>query len=112
MNEYLFSYGTLQKEKVQLEIFHRLLIGAKDSLKGHKLYTVEITDASFLARGEQRLQITAVPSGNSTDSIEGTVYEVSGQELDEADKYEPDRFKRKQVTLHSGKKAWIYTATP
>jgi len=34
MNKHLFSYGTLQKDKVTLEAFGRLLKGWTDTLKG------------------------------------------------------------------------------
>lgn len=35
--ENLFSYGTLQKEKVQLETFGRKLDGNKDTLIGYEV---------------------------------------------------------------------------
>ena len=53
MKEYLFSYGTLQKDKVQLDLFGRLLNGTKDILKGYKLFPIEIKDEKFLAKGEE-----------------------------------------------------------
>jgi hypothetical protein len=45
---YLFSYGTLQKEKVQLETFGRILQGEKDALSGYKIDMLEITDPEVL----------------------------------------------------------------
>lgn len=110
MKEYLFSYGTLQKEKVQLELFGRLLHGPKDSLKGYKLSSVEIKDESFLSKNEQKIQLTVIPSNDKNDIIEGTVFEISEEELLLSDKYEPDNYKRVKVELESGKKAWIYAA--
>jgi hypothetical protein len=44
MKEYLFSYGTLQKEKVQSDLFGRLLTGTKDILRGYKTSSIKITD--------------------------------------------------------------------
>ena len=110
MKENLFSYGTLQKDKVQIELFGRLLNGAKDVLKGYKLSSIEIKDKSFLSKGEQKNQLTAILSKDYTDIIEGTVFEVSEEELILADKYEPDNYKRVKVVLQSGKEAWIYIA--
>ena len=110
MKENLFSYGTLQKEKVQLELFGRLLNGAKDILKGYKLSSIEIKDESFLAKGEEKFQKTLVPTKNDADIIEGTVFEISEDELCSADKYEPDNYKRVKVLLQSGEEAWIYLA--
>lgn len=110
MKENLFSYGTLQKSEVQLELFGRLLTGAKDILKGYKLSSIEIKDESFLAKGERKFQLTLILSKDNADIIEGTVFEISEEELLSADKYEPDNYKRVKVALESGKKAWIYAA--
>jgi gamma-glutamylcyclotransferase (GGCT)/AIG2-like uncharacterized protein YtfP len=111
MKEHLFSYGTLQKDKVQVELFGRLLHGTKDILEGYQLASIEIKDESFLSKGEEKFQLTLIPSTNKTDSIEGTVFEISEEELLLADKYEPDNYKRIKVALQSGKEAWIYAAT-
>lgn len=110
MNENLFSYGTLQKERVQLQLFGRLLIGTKDTLKGYKLSSIEIKDESFLAKGEEKYQLTAILSKDDADIIEGIVLEISEEELLLADKYEPDNYKRVKVALQSGREAWIYLA--
>jgi len=110
MKEYLFSYGTLQKKNVQSDLFGRLLTGSNDILRGYKTSSIKITDKSFLAKGEQEYQLTTVVSNNKDDSIEGTVFEVSAEELLVADKYEPANYKRVKVELDSGKKAWIYIA--
>ena|SRR5687767_13456790 len=110
MPEYLFSYGTLQKEKVQLELFGRLLHGTKDVLEGYKVSIIEIKDESFLAKGEEKWQRTLVATNNNHDTIEGMVFEISGEELQQADTYEPDNYQRIKVVLRSGKAAWIYAA--
>lgn len=110
MSENLFSYGTLQKNNVQLELFGRLLTGTKDSLQGYKLASIEIKDESFLAKGEDKFQRTLIPSKDDSDIIEGTVLEISEAELLLADKYEPDNYKRIEIELQSGTKAWIYIA--
>jgi gamma-glutamylcyclotransferase (GGCT)/AIG2-like uncharacterized protein YtfP len=110
MTEYLFSYGTLQKEKVQRALFGRLLQGRGDVLRGYRIATIEIKDQAFLATGEQANQLTALPSTYANDSIKGTVLELTEEELLAADKYEPDVYKRIRVTLASGKEAWLYSA--
>lgn len=110
MKEYLFSYGTLQRDEVQLKLFGRLLHGTKDRLKGYKLSSIEIKDENFLSKGEQNIQSTLIPSPDQNDSIEGTVLEISGEELLLADNYEPDNYKRVELRLGSGRKAWIYMA--
>ena len=110
MHEYLFSYGTLQKEHVQRALFGRTLQGTPDRLNGYKVSEVEITDEAFLATGEQSRQRTVTPSSDPNDSIPGTVLELTPQELQAADRYEPAIYKRIKVTLASGKAAWIYSA--
>ena len=108
MKEYLFSYGTLQKDEVQLELFGRLLAGTKDILKGYKTSSIEIRDESFLSKGEQKYQLTAIISDDKTDTIEGTVFEITRDELLIADEYEPEEYERVKVQLESGKQAWVY----
>jgi len=106
----LFSYGTLQKEKTQLALFGRPLQGSNDVLPGWRVAMVEITDKTFLARGEEKQQRILQHTGNATDTIEGTVLELTEEELLAADAYEPANYKRTEVTLRSGKKAWVYVA--
>lgn len=108
LTENLFSYGTLQKSEVQLKLFGRLLNGAKDFLGGCKLSPVEITDESFLATGADKNQMTLIAS--KEDAVEGTVFEISTEELLLADQYEPENYERKKVALRSGQEAWIYVA--
>ena len=110
MKEHLFSYGTLQKEKVQLELFGRVLNGSPDILRSYKAFTIEISDESFLSRGEERYQQTLIATNDDTDTIAGTVLEITEEELLLADNYEPANYKRINVVLESGKKAWIYIA--
>ena len=108
MKEYLFSYGTLQKDKTQLDLFGRLLKGSKDVLKGYKILPIEIRDEVFLSKGEDRLQKIAVATKNTGDSIGGTVFEVTADDLLFADKYEPADYLRVKVKLESGIDAWVY----
>jgi gamma-glutamylcyclotransferase (GGCT)/AIG2-like uncharacterized protein YtfP len=109
MNENLFSYGTLQKETVQIELFGRLLNGTKDILPNYKIAVIEIKDETFLAKGEDKFQNTLMIS-NDGDFVAGTVFEITQAELLQADKYEPDNYRRIKITLKSGKEAWIYIA--
>jgi hypothetical protein len=111
MYEYLFSYGTLQKENIQLALFGRMVQGTRDVLSGYKVSEVDITDEAFLATGEQSRQLTATPSSNPNDSIQGTVLELTEAELQAADRYEPVIYKRIKVVLASGKAAWIYSVS-
>lgn len=110
MNEFLFSYGTLQKKRVQLDLFGRVLQEMKDTLECYKTVSIEIKDEKFLANGEDKLQRTLIRTSDNNDRVGGTVLELSSEELAKADQYEPDNYKRIKVTLRSGKEAWIYLA--
>lgn len=110
LNTYLFSYGTLQKEQTQIALFGRTLQGWPDVLNGYKTATIEIKDESFLAKGEQAIQQTAIASNDESDNIKGTVLEVTEEELRIADSYEPKGYGRIKVKLQSGKEAWLYVA--
>ncbi len=111
MKENLFSYGTLQKEKVQMELFGRTLQGSADMLRGYKTATIEIMDESFLSKGEEKYQQTLIATADKNDIIKGTVLEITAKELLLADAYEPDNYKRIKIVLDSGKEAWIYVAS-
>jgi len=103
----LFSYGTLQLEKVQLESFGRVLQGKEDVLSGYKIEQVEITDPVVLAKSEQKYHPILV-EGQSSDTVCGTVFKISEEELAQADLYEVDDYKRIAVELFSRTKAFVY----
>lgn len=106
--ENLFTYGTLQLEQVQLETFGRKLEGEPDALRGYKLVGITITDEEFVIKSgtanHRNLQFT----GNSADVVEGMVFKVTSNELEQADSYEPGGYERVKVQLTSGAKAWVF----
>ena len=104
---HLFSYGTLQQEKVQLASFGRLLEGAPDILPGWRREMVEITDADVFALSGERCHPILV-AGTSSDEVEGMVFEITDDELASADRYEVADYKRVAVRLKSGIEAWVY----
>jgi hypothetical protein len=106
----LFSYGTLQKEKVQLELFRRTLKGATDVLRGYKAVEIEIKDEDVLAKSAQKYHLIAIPSKDKNDFINGVVFELTEEELLIADEYETEDYKRISSVLESGKRSWVYVA--
>ena len=104
----LFSYGTLQLEQVQLETFGRLLKGEKDVLSGYKITMLEITDPEVLRRSNQKYHPIIAFSGNENDKVEGVLFEVTEEEIQQADEYEVADYKRVEVTFNSGNKGYIY----
>jgi hypothetical protein len=85
---YLFSYGTLQHEAVQLSSFGRRLDGAPDAMPGYRQSLVEITDPAVLATSGARFHPIMEPSPNPADEVAGTVFQVTPAELAATDAYE------------------------
>jgi len=104
----LFSYGTLQKEQVQLETFGRILKGEKDVLPGYEIKMLEITDPEVLRKSEERYHPIINFSGKADDEVGGVLFEITDQELAEADIYEVDDYKRIAVTFKSGRTGFVY----
>jgi hypothetical protein len=107
MTELLFSYGTLQQEGVQLASFGRRLEGRADALPGWKQEIVEITDPDVL-RHSGKTHHPIVTPGRKDDSVAGTVFEITAEELAAADCYEVADYKRVAAPLASGVTAWVY----
>jgi hypothetical protein len=106
----LFSYGTLQEEAVQLSTFGRLLRGYPDELIGFELSSLRVQDPAFVAASGKSDHAIVRFDGNNESRVRGTVFDVSEEELAEADRYEPAGYKRISTTLASGKAAWVYAA--
>ena len=96
----LFSYGTLQYKDLQIATFGHELTGREDSLPG---YVRAITETGGV------LYFNVKPSSSPEDSVSGTLFEITEQELAAADQYEKERqYRRILVTLRSGVQAWAY----
>jgi gamma-glutamylcyclotransferase (GGCT)/AIG2-like uncharacterized protein YtfP len=106
--ENLFSYGTLQQKKVQLDTFGRLLEGKCDVLQEYCISEVRIKDKSVITLSGKEIHPILIFTGNIKDEVEGTVFRINFSELLMADKYEVDDYSRVEATLKSGTKAWIY----
>ncbi len=98
--QYLFTYGTLQETEVQLGVFSRLLQGEEAILNGYIISNEKVAD---------RYPTIAV-SNDSSKTLTGKIYILSPEELIKADAYEGEAYKRIQVVLASGEKAWAYIA--
>ncbi|GAA2747062.1 gamma-glutamylcyclotransferase family protein [Kitasatospora cinereorecta] len=108
----LFSYGTLQLPEVQLARFGRLLDGRADALLGYRLGYVRITDPEVIAASGSDRHPLVTPSTDPDDAVEGSVFEITDEELASADDYEVDDYARTSVRLRSGGTAWAYLAAP
>ncbi len=101
----LFTYGTLQHEDVQENLFGRVLQGTPEKLIGYVLKRIQIEEEFGIVHYP-----VIVETNNNADFIDGMVYEVTEKELHQADLYEGMHYKRVEVHLHSNQKAWAYSA--
>ncbi len=105
---FLFSYGTLRQRDVQLATFGRELAGKPDTLPGFSISMVAITDSDVVATSGLSEHPIVRRTGDPSDQISGTVFEITPEELAHADKYEADDYKRVEVELGSGRRAYVY----
>ena len=108
MTVMLFSYGTLQQHEVQLATYGRALSGVPDVLAGYRLAPLAISDPHVVKISGKAVHTIACRSGLAEDRISGTLFELTEAELDATDAYEVDVYARAEVTLESGRKAWVY----
>ncbi|HWS59670.1 MAG TPA: gamma-glutamylcyclotransferase family protein [Flavobacterium sp.] len=101
----LFSYGSLQHEDVQENLFGRVLKGTPEKLSGYILKRIQIEEEFGIVHYP-----VIVETKNEEDFIDGIVYDVSEKDLHQADLYEGMHYKRVEVHLHSNQKAWAYSA--
>ncbi|MFF5078359.1 gamma-glutamylcyclotransferase family protein [Actinoplanes sp. NPDC000266] len=106
----LFSYGTLRDPAVQRSTFGRELRGRPGRVTGFRLESVEITDPHVLAVSGETHHPILVATGDPADGVDGAVFEVTETELDRADEYEVDDYRRVAAPLASGGNAWVYVA--
>ena len=106
--ELLFSYGTLQQKNVQIANFGRELNGTKDLLPRYVLGEILITDERVLRESGKSIHQILEFTNNINDEVPGSVFEVTVDELKQADDYEVDDYKRVSAQLKSGITCWIY----
>ena len=102
--EKLFTYGSLQQDDIQENLFGRTLQGTPETLIGYVLKEIEI---------EEEFGLVKYPIITEThqpeDTINGIVYTITTNELRQCDLYEGLHYKRVEVHLQSDQKAWAYS---
>jgi hypothetical protein len=106
--EPLFSYGTLRLPAVQRQTFGRLLDGRPDTLPGYALATILIGDPDVVATSGLAEHLIAQPTGDAQDEVAGHLLWLTPQELEAADRYEVEEYRRVMVRLGSGADAYVY----
>ena len=100
--ERLFSYGTLQLPEVQTATFGRLLQGQADSLVGFRQEMLAIRDPDVVKLSGKTHHPILLATGNPADTVSGTVFLITPEELAQADKYEVSDYRRVLAPLASG----------
>lgn len=109
-DQLLFTYGTLQSPEVQLDTFGRLLTYEDDALPGYTVDYAEIADPRVVGLSGLSVHPIVRPTGSARDKVTGKVLWVTEDELDAADEYEVELYRRVEVRLHSGRPAWAYVS--
>jgi hypothetical protein len=104
----LFSYGTLQHPDVQLDTFGRLVESEDDVLPGYTVDYAEIEDPRVVDLSGMAVHPIVRGTGNPLDKVVGKVLWVTDDELEAADEYEVALYRRAEVILASGRRAWVY----
>jgi gamma-glutamylcyclotransferase (GGCT)/AIG2-like uncharacterized protein YtfP len=79
-------------------------------LQGYVVGEIEITDERVLRESGKAFHPILRFCDDPQDEVSGTVFEITEQELAQADDYEVDDYVRVAAVLKSGKTAWIYAA--
>jgi hypothetical protein len=105
----LFSYGTLQRQDIQLSTFGRLLSGERDELVGYAPALVRIDDTEMAARLGKSHHDDVVFNGDGSSRVAGTAFEITDAELTSVDGYEAEfAYERVTARLASGRETWVY----
>src|SRR4051812_32640792 len=104
---FIFSYGTLRDERVQLTTYGRRLEGTYDELVGFEPSTVQIAAADLPAAGGRTHYANVTFTGQNASRVAGMVFEITDDELTATDRYElTASYTRVPVVLASGTTAW------
>ena len=93
-----FVYGTLAIGETLKNILDRDVPGISATLDGYDGSKMVIIESESYPAAEKNIEC----------SIQGLLIEVTSEELEKLDVYETDAYKRKEVELTNGIKAWIY----
>lgn len=94
---YVFVYGTLQREDVQLSVLGRKLDTVSDKLRDYKQDEVIINGNKY-----------PIAVNSKRSLVEGSIIEVTDEELQKLDKYETPAYERVKVISDSGRQAFVY----
>ena len=94
----LFVYGALTAGETRKDVLGRDVPGVPATLDGYDGSNMVTIENESYSAAEKNIEC----------SIQGLLIEVTSEELEKLDVYETDAYKRKEVELTDGKKAWVY----
>lgn len=97
MKAYLFSYGTLQEDRIQLMLFGEVLQTQVDSIEGY----VTLNDYFGYPR------IVEFERG----IVYGKVLEIDEVDFPIVDRYESEAYEKKVVETSKGRQVYVYFPT-
>ena len=79
-------------------------------MPGYKVEKLKITDQAVIEKSGTDMHPILVRTGEPGDLVSGMVFEITQAELEKADAYEVDDYRRDLAVMSSGTQAWIYCA--
>lgn len=95
---------------MQLATFGRLLTGEPAAILGFRQSLLEIGDPEVVRTSGKSHHPIVSASADPGDTVAGTVFLVSAEELARADRYEVSDYRRVRAKLDIGGEAWVYVA--
>lgn len=92
----------------QMTLSGRELTGTPDTLVGYEQSLVAIEDPEVVLTSGKTHHPIVKYTGDAGARVSGTVFEVTAQELEHADRYAVSAYKRIAAPLSSGRTAWVY----
>lgn len=110
---FVFAYGSLQEDGVQRKMYGRAIECRRDELGGVERKIIRLEDRAAVAATGHAEHANLEFCGRSDSRVQGTVLEISDAELATTDKFEElADYKRIEVQLVSGTRAWAYIYWP
>lgn len=75
---------------------------------GYEQTLFEVTDPAFVASSGKAHHAMLRFTGRPDHRVRGIALEVTDEELEKADAYEPAGYARASTVLASGRQAWVY----
>ena len=95
---------------MQRALFGRDVVGEPDALEGYVLNVISIRGAAGPGANEAGEYLILRKALASAPPVRGVALRLTAAELDRADLYETAAYARIEVTLVSGRRAFVYVA--